>query len=68
MFVDKQPKSVDNYQILTAKELAAVFKVSERTIARQVRKGLIPGIRVGAGRRFLLNEVLAAMAKESRKS
>jgi excisionase family DNA binding protein len=66
--VNKETKSVDNFQILTAKELAAVFKVSERTIARQVRKGLIPGIRVGAGRRFLLNEVWDAMAKESRKS
>ena len=61
-------KPVNNYQILTAKELASIFKVSERTIARQVRKGLIPGIRVGVGRRFLLNEVLDAMAKESRKS
>lgn len=48
-------------EVLTAKELAGLLKVSERTILDLARGGKIPHRRVGNRWRFVFSEVLDSL-------
>jgi len=47
-----------NERLLTTKELAAYLRVTTRTVARLLKDGAIPVVRVGALNRYQLDKVL----------
>lgn len=51
-------------QLLTSKQLAEALQVSEYTIKRWVRLGMIPKIKMENTTRFNLDEVVTHMKKE----
>ena len=50
-------------ELLDGAELAKVLKVSPSTVERKARAGLIPCLRIGACRRYMLSAVIDALGK-----
>ncbi|HEX2710621.1 MAG TPA: helix-turn-helix domain-containing protein [Candidatus Acidoferrales bacterium] len=51
--------------MLTAKELEAILKISVKTIYSYVRRGLIPYVRIQSNVRFLKREIFQWIEKQS---
>lgn len=49
--------------LLTVREVARLLLVSERTIARAIRRGELPALRVGRTTRIDRGELLAALKR-----
>jgi excisionase family DNA binding protein len=47
-----------NERLLTTKELAAYLRVTTRTVARLLKDGAIPVVRVGSVNRYQLDKVI----------
>jgi len=47
-----------NDRLLTTKELAAYLRVTTRTVARLLKDGAIPVVRVGSVNRYQLDKVI----------
>lgn len=52
--------------LLTARELAAQLRVSERQVQRAAARGELPGLRIGRLWRFDEAEVRAALGRSAR--
>jgi excisionase family DNA binding protein len=48
-----------NHEYLTAKEVAVLFRISERQVTRLAERGEIPGVRLGSRWRFRQSELTA---------
>lgn len=48
-------------QLFTAEEISKIFRISNTTLYRLCRKGIIPHIRVGKLYRFYLDDVKEAL-------
>ena len=53
----------DSSQIMTVEEVAAFLKLSKITVYKLVKKGQIPGFRVGNSWRFRKDKILEKMAE-----
>ena len=54
----------ENETLLSQTQLAARLGVSERTIQRLVRRGILPSVRVGNTPVFRLGEIQKAMSRQ----
>ena len=52
--------------IVKAKELAQMFKLTESTICNLAAKGELPGFRIGKSWRFDMDEILKRIAESKR--
>lgn len=50
--------AVEADEVLTADEVAALLKVSKKTVLRQARTGDLPAVKVGWSWRFLRSQLL----------
>ncbi len=65
--LDALQKKLGSYEPrLTAKEYAALNKVNVHTVYRQIRKGILPVIRIGNLIRIVPSEANAALAQRSK--
>ncbi len=58
----KQPK--ESAQIMTVEEVADFLKLSKITIYKLVKKGQLPGFRVGNSWRFRKDKILEIISKQ----
>lgn len=54
--------------LLTCKEVAEMFNVSQLTVQNWTKSGKIPHLKMGGTIRYIYEDVLAAAAKEGGKS
>ncbi len=54
----------DNSQIMTVEEVAAYLKLSKITVYKLVKKGQLPGFRVGNSWRFRKDRILEIMSEQ----
>jgi excisionase family DNA binding protein len=54
----------DNSQIMTVEEVAEFLKLSKITIYKLVKKGQLPGFRVGNSWRFRKDKILEIISKQ----
>ena len=55
--------SQNNTQIMTVEEVAAYLKLSKITVYKLVKKGQLPGFRVGNSWRFRKDKIMEIMSK-----
>ena len=53
----------NNTQIMTVEEVAAYLKLSKITVYKLVKKGQLPGFRVGNSWRFRKDKIMEIMSK-----
>jgi excisionase family DNA binding protein len=56
-------KRIKNDEILTVSQVSGLLKLHPKTIYKLVKKGIIPGRRVGRKWRFLRSEVINFLKK-----
>jgi len=57
-------KIKDASQIMTVEEVAAFLKLSKITVYKLVKKGQIPGFRVGNSWRFRKEDIIEAISRQ----
>jgi excisionase family DNA binding protein len=57
-------QSADDSQIMTVEEVAEFLKLSKITIYKLVKKGQLPGFRVGNSWRFRKDKILEIISKQ----
>lgn len=48
---------MDTQQTLTRREVASTFKVSQKTVERWEKAGILPAVRIGASVRYRVEDV-----------
>jgi excisionase family DNA binding protein len=54
--------------VLTVREVAALFKLSPRTVGEYGARGVLPSVKIGRHRRFSRRQLEALMAAETPRS
>jgi len=61
----RQPNAKSARELLTARDLEAMLKIDVKTIYMYVQKGLIPYVRIQSNVRFVREEILDWIEKQS---
>lgn len=61
----KEVRTMANYTVVDARQLAEILQVSVRVIYRETNAGRIPYINIGDRRRYVLEQVLGMIPHES---
>ena len=61
----REPSAKSARELLTARDLEAMLKIDVKTIYMYVQKGLIPYVRIQSNVRFIREEILDWIEKQS---
>ena len=63
--ITKGAEIMDNQKVYTVQEVAEILKVSAYTVQEKLRKGIIPGMKIGKFWRITENQLKQFLEKQS---